>query len=67
MRTSDPVIDCRKQVLFSCSGCGSPLTHDDFFELGLRLPDSGESRDEYCESELIDDVSHTRCLRSRAS
>jgi hypothetical protein len=36
------------------------MTRDDFFDLGLRLPE-GESREEYCDAELIDVVEHLRC------
>jgi hypothetical protein len=40
------------------------MTRDHFFETGLRLPDQGESRDDYCDAELIDSVMHVDCLRT---
>jgi hypothetical protein len=51
--------------MFTCSECGTPLTDDDFFDLGLRMPEPGEGRDDYCESELLDSVRHASCLRAR--
>ena len=63
--TSAPVADFRGQIVFRCTRCGEPLTGDDFFALGMRLPDDGEGRDEYCEAELLDDVVHADCKRPR--
>ena len=60
----DAVTDFRGEVLFRCGICHLVLTKDDFFEMSLRLPDQGESRDAYCEAELIDEMSHTACLRA---
>ncbi|HXK32872.1 MAG TPA: hypothetical protein VNM91_02530 [Dehalococcoidia bacterium] len=51
--------------MFRCRSCGEPLTADDFFHLGMRLPDEGEERDDYCAAELIDDATHVNCLRVR--
>lgn len=61
----DVVRDFRGAVMFRCRNCGQPLTADDFFHLGLRLPDEGEERDDYCAAELIDDATHLSCLRAR--
>lgn len=58
------IVDTAGRPMFYCTGCGSPLTHDDFFDLGMRLPDAGESREDYCDAELIDAVVHLRCLRA---
>lgn len=63
--THDAVRDFRGRVMFHCRDCGHPLTADDFFQLGLRLPDEGEERDDYCAAELIDDATHVSCLRAR--
>ena len=65
MTTQTPVRDYRGTVMFTCRDCGTSLSADDFFDLGMRLPDDGESRDEYCETELIDDARHLNCLRAR--
>jgi hypothetical protein len=63
MESSTPVLDADGAVLFICPRCGEPIGRDDFFELGMRLPD-GESRDEYCDAELLEFVEHPRCARS---
>lgn len=63
--THEPVRDFRGAVMFRCRSCGEPLTADDFFHLGMRLPDEGEERDDYCAAELIDDATHVNCLRVR--
>jgi hypothetical protein len=66
--TGDAVVDYHGRIMFFCAACGAPITKDDFFELGLRLPDNGESRDDYCEAELIDAITHLDCLKAaRAS
>jgi hypothetical protein len=62
---SAPVADYRGNILFRCSDCGRPLTHDDFFHLGLRMPEPDESRDDYHEAELLDSVRHEDCRRAR--
>lgn len=59
-----PVVDFQGRTMFFCTMCGAPITHDDFFEIGLRLPDVRESRSDYCESELIDTIEHIDCLRA---
>jgi len=51
--------------MFVCPDCGEALTADDVFEHGLRLPDCGETRDEYFEAELLDNLGHVSCLRAR--
>jgi len=61
---SDAVTDFRGIVMFHCGVCGTALTKEDFFEMSLRLPEAGESKDDYCEAELIDRMSHTACLRA---
>jgi hypothetical protein len=54
--------------MFHCRICGAPLTKDDFFDLGVRQPEPGETKDDYCDAELIDYLEHAGCLRSeRAS
>jgi len=66
--TGDAVVDYHGRIMFFCGACGAPITKDDFFELGLRFPDNGETRDDYCAAELIDVITHLDCLKaSRAS
>jgi hypothetical protein len=62
--TSSPVLDQHGRVMFSCRSCGAPITTDDFFEWCLRLPEPGETRDDYCDAELIDAAEHIECLRA---
>ena len=62
--THDPIVDFSGRIMFLCAACGAPMTRDDFFEIGLRLPDQGESREDYCDAELIDRITHVDCLRA---
>jgi hypothetical protein len=66
MTTASPKIitDRFGRPMFSCSDCGRPLTTDDFFDLALRLPDDGESQDDYYAAELLDGISHIDCSRA---
>ena len=57
-----PITDSAGRPMFTCRRCGGALTADDFFELGMRLPDHGESRDDYCDAELLDYVEHAACV-----
>ena len=63
--TSRAIADHHGRIIFRCPACGEPLTADDFFDLGLRLPDDGETRDDYFAAELLDDLSHATCSRAR--
>ena len=54
---SQAVVDHLGHTVLTCASCHTPLTPDDFFELGMRLPEPDETRDEYIEDELIDYVS----------
>ena len=62
--SSSPILDYHGRIMFYCRACGAPITSDDFFHLGLRLPDAGESKDDYCDAELIDSIEHVDCLRA---
>lgn len=59
---SQPVVDEHGAIMFVCRACGIALTDDDFFALGLRMPERGESRDDYCDAELLDEISHLECI-----
>ena len=61
------VLDRQGRPMFRCRDCGEPMTQSDFFDQGLRLPESHESTDDYCDAELIDDFQHTSCLRAKHS
>jgi hypothetical protein len=65
--STTPVSDYRGMILFRCSRCDAPLTSDDFFALGMRLPDDGESREDYCEAELLDSAVHVDCTRAQVA
>ena len=59
-----PVRDEHGHVMFLCGNCAAPISVDDFFDLGLRLPDRGESADEYRDAELLDRIDHVDCARA---
>jgi hypothetical protein len=63
MAFSDPVLDAHGVVMFHCKDCGGPITKEDFFEQSLRLPDLQETRGDYCDAELIDEIRHEKCAR----
>jgi hypothetical protein len=60
------VLDTHGRVLFRCSMCGAPMRERDFAELGLRIPEYGETADDYCTAELIDGLEHRSCSQARA-
>jgi hypothetical protein len=66
MPNTEPILDGRGVVMFHCSTCGGPITKEDFFEQSLRLPDFDESRDDYCDAELIDEFRHNACIAAAA-
>jgi hypothetical protein len=59
---SEPVVDRLGNVMFWCDDCRAPITRGDILDLGLRLPDFGETADEYLDTELIDAFRHPRCI-----
>lgn len=62
-RTTNAILDRDGTPIFVCANCGGPITTDDLFDLGLRVPDDGESRDDYFAAELLDSLSHVDCGR----
>jgi hypothetical protein len=64
--TAEAVRDYSGEIMFCCCACGVALTTDDFFEQGMRLPDNGESREEYCDAELLEGTTHIDCSRAIA-
>ena len=54
--------DQRGSPLFRCSVCGAPLSVVDFFHQGLRYPESGETAQDYLDTELIDELAHCDCV-----
>ena len=59
------ILDRRGNPLLRCSRCGGALAEDDVYAQGLRLPDPGETADEYLEAELIDSLHHVDCRVAR--
>jgi hypothetical protein len=62
---SSPIVDEHGRIMFHCADCGAPLTSADLFELGLRVPDYGESKEDYCDAELVDVLQDANCVRAR--
>jgi hypothetical protein len=54
------------RALFRCSVCGTPMRERDFADLGLRVPECGETADDYCTAELLDDLAHSSCVQAQA-
>jgi len=61
----EPLIDLRGRVMFNCAICGGPMTRRDFFDAELRLPEYGETAQDYADAELIDRFEHARCGTTR--
>ncbi len=59
-----PILDEHGRVMFRCGACGAALNVDDFFRLGLRLPERGESLSEYFDAEVLDRIDHIACVSS---
>lgn len=61
MTAGEVLRETERTALFNCPVCRKPVGERDFFDLGLRPPDRGETREEYCDAELVDDVTHLDC------
>ena len=62
---TNAILDRHGRAIFVCADCGEPITTDDLFDLGLRVPDDGESRNDYFAAELLDSLSHVDCTRGK--
>lgn len=62
---SPPILDRQGRPMFRCRDCGEAMTQADFFDQGLRLPESYETAADYCDAELLDDFQHAACLRAK--
>lgn len=61
---SKPVVDRHGSVMFYCSACGAPISSSDILDFGTRLPDFGETAQDYLDAQLIDSFRHQRCLNA---
>jgi hypothetical protein len=61
---AEPIRDLQGRVMFYCSSCGLPLTEDDFFHIGMRMPRYDETAEEYLDAELLDRISHDDCMKA---
>jgi hypothetical protein len=64
METDDALLNPDGGPMFRCATCGEALTPSDLLNLKLRLPEPGESYEEYAEAELIDKMEHLACAES---
>lgn len=60
-RANEPLLDHLGRVMFYCPNCGGAVARADILDLGLRLPDNGETAGEYLDAELLDGVEHSQC------
>lgn len=65
MDTNEALLGPDNRPMLVCAICCRGLTTDDVFELGLRLPEPGETWEEYAEKELIDSIEHVACAEGR--
>ena len=58
---SEPFVDRHGNVMFWCDRCRMPISRSDILDLGMRLPDYGETAEDYRDAELIDAFRHSSC------
>jgi hypothetical protein len=58
---TEPIRDRRGVPMFVCPRCGVGLAPSDLFDLGLRVPEPYETREDYLDAELLDAISHAAC------
>ena len=56
------LVDSAGRIMFRCDTCSEPISRTDILELGLRLPEAGESAGDYLDAELIDSFRHPGCV-----
>ena len=59
---SEPVVDQHRNVMFYCGYCGTPIGCTDILDLGMRVPDAGETAQDYLDAELVDTFLHSGCV-----
>jgi hypothetical protein len=63
----EPLLDFRGRTMFYCTRCGAPISRSDILEFGARLPDDGETAEDYLDSQLLDGIDHVRCTAAAAA
>jgi hypothetical protein len=58
----EPLVDHLGRIMFHCRLCAAPISRSDILEFGARLPDYGETADDYLDSQLLDSIEHTSCI-----
>jgi hypothetical protein len=58
--------DLSGRPFMTCAACSGPLCKEDFWKAKLRLPEHGETPEEYRDAELIDDLRHVSCVSAPA-
>lgn len=61
MLQSDVLLSPSGRPLLICARCGEPLRVEDLVAQNLRLPEQSESREDYLDAELLDDLAHVEC------
>jgi hypothetical protein len=67
METNEVLLGPDGRPIFVCAICHQALGKDDIFDLGLRVPEPGETWEEYADAEVIDAIEHVACAESRAA
>jgi hypothetical protein len=62
-----PLLDYKGRTMFYCTRCSAPISRDDILKFGARLPDYGETADDYLDSQLLDGIDHARCTAEPAA
>jgi hypothetical protein len=61
-RYDEPVVDHLGRVMFYCRLCGAPIRSSDIISFGARLPEHGETAEDYLDAQLLEGIEHPRCV-----
>lgn len=64
---NEPLVDDHGRVMFPCLRCGGAIARFDILESGLRLPDHGETAEEYLDAQILDGIEHAQCPAALAA
>jgi hypothetical protein len=62
-----PLLDYKGRTMFLCTRCREPISREDILEFGARLPEHGETAEDYLDSQLLDGIDHVQCVASAAA